>query len=415
MRILIISFYFPPYNTIGAVRVGKLAKYLARHGNEVRVVTARDPSWVGKIEETLPTEISPDWVLRTPWIQPPASIVSRRQTRQVSGIQGKNGWRSWLATTLTPSPYGTAGWIPSAAQTIHKLSRTWRPDVILASALPPTALLLGAWASKRLGVPWVADLRDPWADNHYHRHSRMRQQLEQRIERSVLTTAASIVTVTKPWVEMYKEKYELPVFHIPNGYDPEDYKGLRAKRLVAEESLSIVYLGTLYGGRRDPAPLLDAVRLIESKTSIRLFFFGPDSNLVSQSNNLKSIEHLVEMKEPVPYSDSLSIQLGADVLLILVWDTPSERGMIPAKVFEYMGAGKRILCVAPQGSEVSRLVKEYDLGLVSRNPEEIANWLVALDKSSSPVESSQGKNLKQHTREQQAIEMREVLQDAANR
>ena len=45
MKILIISWYFPPSNTIGAVRVGNLAKYLISHGHDVRVVTAKDPPY----------------------------------------------------------------------------------------------------------------------------------------------------------------------------------------------------------------------------------------------------------------------------------------------------------------------------------------------------------------------------------
>ena len=37
MKVLILSWYFPPSNTIGAIRVGKLAKYLMRRNVDVRV------------------------------------------------------------------------------------------------------------------------------------------------------------------------------------------------------------------------------------------------------------------------------------------------------------------------------------------------------------------------------------------
>jgi len=39
MKVLIVTFRFPPSNFIGAIRVGKLARYLERHGNQVRVLT----------------------------------------------------------------------------------------------------------------------------------------------------------------------------------------------------------------------------------------------------------------------------------------------------------------------------------------------------------------------------------------
>ena len=35
MKVLILSWYFPPSNTIGAIRVGKLAKYLMRRNVDV--------------------------------------------------------------------------------------------------------------------------------------------------------------------------------------------------------------------------------------------------------------------------------------------------------------------------------------------------------------------------------------------
>ena len=39
MKVLIVSFAFPPSNVIGAVRVGKLARYLDHRGHDVRVLT----------------------------------------------------------------------------------------------------------------------------------------------------------------------------------------------------------------------------------------------------------------------------------------------------------------------------------------------------------------------------------------
>ena len=53
MKVLILSWYFPPSNTIGAIRVGKLAKYLMRRNVDIRVVTARELD----LSKTLPLEI----------------------------------------------------------------------------------------------------------------------------------------------------------------------------------------------------------------------------------------------------------------------------------------------------------------------------------------------------------------------
>jgi len=41
-KVLIISFYFPPTNTIGAVRMGKFVKYLAEFGWDPVILTANN-------------------------------------------------------------------------------------------------------------------------------------------------------------------------------------------------------------------------------------------------------------------------------------------------------------------------------------------------------------------------------------
>src|SRR5580693_1736721 len=60
MKILIVSFAFPPSNVIGAVRVGKLARYLDHRGHDVRVLTT------DLVEDrSLPLEIARERVFYT--------------------------------------------------------------------------------------------------------------------------------------------------------------------------------------------------------------------------------------------------------------------------------------------------------------------------------------------------------------
>ena len=66
MHILILSYYFPPYNTIGAIRVGKFARYLSEMGHQVHVVAARDPA-LEQNDASLAVEIAPERVTYTGW------------------------------------------------------------------------------------------------------------------------------------------------------------------------------------------------------------------------------------------------------------------------------------------------------------------------------------------------------------
>ena len=62
MKILIISGYFPPYNAIGSVRVGKFAKFLIDEGKEIKVLTSKNYDL-----KNLMQEIDNKFIYETEW------------------------------------------------------------------------------------------------------------------------------------------------------------------------------------------------------------------------------------------------------------------------------------------------------------------------------------------------------------
>jgi len=63
LRILVISFMFPPYNRIGAVRNGKTVKHLTEMGHDIKVISANNQP----CQKTLPLEIPDENVIYTNW------------------------------------------------------------------------------------------------------------------------------------------------------------------------------------------------------------------------------------------------------------------------------------------------------------------------------------------------------------
>ncbi len=61
MKILVVSWYMPPYLTMGALRVGKLCKFLHQNGHELRILACDDLPY----PRDLPLEIPEDLILRT--------------------------------------------------------------------------------------------------------------------------------------------------------------------------------------------------------------------------------------------------------------------------------------------------------------------------------------------------------------
>src|SRR3954464_13053415 len=405
MKVLILSWYFPPSNTIGAIRVGKLAKYLMRRNVDVRVVTAREPD----LSKTLPLEIPAE---RVPWtraidVNRPIDVVGNLRNRLLrrtpkpgggaapgASSNGAGGRASLLGRVLStvsdyylnlsnlPDRY--VGWLPWAIAGAKRTCRDWKPDLIYVTGPPFTAFLAGHHLSRKLGVPWIAEFRDRWADDPYFEAPDWRMAMLDRMERRVVGSASGIVTVSEPWSSFYRAKYGKPVATIYNGYDPQDFP-LETAAPPASADLTITYAGVIYSGRRDPSPLFAALALLgeEERSRIRIDFFGSDPNLVLPHAGRAGVADRVSVHPAVPYKQSLEIQRRSDVLLLLQWNNPREQGNVPAKLFEYFGVLRPILGIGLEDGVPARLIRERGAGFFSNDPDAIAaqlrRWLSAQD------------------------------------
>jgi hypothetical protein len=260
----------------------------------------------------------------------------------------------------------------------RKLVKHWRPSIILASA-PPNSGLIAAWRiAKICRAPWIADLRDLWADNSYYDHPNWRLSIDRFIEPAVLRSAAGLVTVSPIWADILRDKYEQPVACIPNGFVAEDFPAVPAGPEPGDV-VSILYTGSIYAGYRDPAPLFQAIGLLTpaERRHVAVHFYGPgdsDAKGVMAAAAL-GVADRVFLHARVSYRKSLSLQQAADVLLLLQWNHVKDAGNIPAKFFEYLGAGRPILLLGYECGNLAQMICERGAGVVANDPSTIAEQL----------------------------------------
>ena len=185
MKILIVAFRFPPSNFIGAVRVGKLASYLHRKGYGLRVLTTDISE-----DRSLPVEIPREWIVDTHYqdhrawldfiVRPvrhmfAASAAATAGAPVVLDTPIQSIWdklrKHYYGLIHIPDP--RIAWIRTAIPAGTRLIKEWKPDVIFASAPPYTSLIVACRLSRAFDIPWVADLRDLWADKRLFRLSGM--------------------------------------------------------------------------------------------------------------------------------------------------------------------------------------------------------------------------------------------------
>jgi len=453
MRVLIVSFAFPPSQIIGAVRVGKTAKYLHRFGHEVRVVAGlKQPYSQGAL-----VEIPPEHVSYTPWLDVDvpyqralsALQVARRLLKRNSNVpQGAAGmessWRRLHGANgrhnfsrpvservrvayqdLVHVPDSTIGWYRSAVHEALRVTKEFRPDVIFASASPTTCLLVARQVSREAGVPWVAELRDLWADNHYNDTSRVRHSVDQWLERRTLRTASAIITVSEPLADSLRAKYNVPVSVVLNGFDVEDVEdeprvsvapARDALDGMAKHQLELLHCGTVLA-QRDPSPLFDALKLMgENGRDVYVRFLGSMSNEMQNHLRLlattRGVVDQLRFAARVPHAEAVKLQRETDVLLLLTWNNPLERGVFTGKLFEYIGSRRPILSVGLADGVAAELIRERRFGFASDNPEAIAkqltHWL-EVKRAQGHIAAPNADNVQEFTREAQTRRLEQVL------
>lgn len=421
MRILVISHHCPPHATPGALRVGKTVKYLRAAGHTVRVIAADDPSRLAGTSVGMPAED----VIMTRWLR-----VNHLPERFAGGKAGVDeilhsgpvsGRQRWLRLigewyrAITNLPDSAVGWMPFALRAGAASIREWQPDVLLASAPPYTALVAASLLAQRFGIPWVADMRDPWADFHGARFPAWRQAIDRRLERLVLDTAAHVTTATGPFASGFRRAVATPVTVVTNGYDEEDYAIERPSR--ADGRLEILYTGHAHAMKQDPIPLFEALGRIDGvEERIRVTFHGRRLGWLRTLVVRHGLERVVEIRDPVPHDTCVRLQRRADVLLYLLRRDPAGAGIVHAKLFDYAGARRPILAIGPATNFAAEQISEHRLGPLLDEPvaivAQLEAWLATLANEGeipdTPAERTAGM-----TRREQTAVLERVLEAAA--
>lgn len=382
MRILIISYFFPPYNNIGAVRVGKLAEYWLRAGHDVRIVTAADQPTPANLSMDLPE----DRITYTAWINVnwlPEMMLGGRGRVASQGFTTNKSFLAklgFLYKTIFNFPDGQIGWWPFGYKAADKLIQDgWHPDFIYASAKPAAPLLIARKLAAKYGIPWVAEFRDLWTDDHNYSYPEFRRRIERSIEKSLLASASALVTVSESLAEKLRRKYSQPVAVITNGFDPEDYCDPPITGLGphADDTLNIIYTGMIYSGKQDITPLFSALAKLRDPNKVHVYFYGRYLNELTQLASQYGVEHMITVLPAIPHKQAIQMQMQADILLLLLWNDPAERGIYTGKLFEYFGARHPILAIGAHRDAASELIQERKAGTISNDPDEIAEQLKA--------------------------------------
>ncbi len=378
-RILLIAGFFPPFSPLGAVRAPMLVRWWREQGHDVRVIALHNPQITGQLDTVLPPEMVSyiPFSRAVPTLDQAAGSVKKLLVKPEQPL--KPHWESLrtLYRQIAHFPDRYRDWIkPAVAQGVA-LAQDWQPDVIYSTGPPHSGHVVGRQLSARLRRPWIAELRDLWADNPYNDGHPLFEPIQRRYVWGTLARAAGHVTLTRGSARRVSQALDRPVTLSYNGFGADDFVGLETVPALDADRLTIIHAGIIYAGQREPTMLLAALTRLDAATRarIRLIFFHDEESALTTSAARYGVSECVELRPPVPRRDILKLERQADALLLCRWDNPAEDSIIPGKVFEYIGARRPILATGSATGEAADIVRSGPFGVVLTDPDDIAAQL----------------------------------------
>jgi hypothetical protein len=393
-----LSYHFPPSVSAGALRWEKLARFAAERGYGLDVValspeslSARDDARLAELPAGLTLTGVPEPGLWSDAIERRASALRPKPAVAAGELDGGRAVVRARPASLPPEEirwslsrrgllrawWSWQGWARDrhwarAAAAKGAALVDPRTLAVITCGPPHMVHVAGSRLARRIGLPHVMDMRDPWSLPRRQPEelaSPLNFALARRAERRAIRNADLVVANTDALRDALRARYPERSAHIitvMNGYDEEPVpvpspSGVR---------FNVVYAGAIYLDR-DPGGFLRAAGRVASRLGLTPEQFGIDflgTGDTCGGRPLRTLAHEAGVSEFVtihprkPRQEALAFLAGSTMLLNLPQDSPYA---IPSKVFEYLQFPCWILALAAPGTPTAEVLRGTGVDVVT--------------------------------------------------
>lgn len=379
-KVLIITLLY--YYSETNVLVERLARYLPEFGWQPIILTASLSQKSAAPFKIIETPYRGTFGFLKKWLRISASDDIGAQFKKKMGLTSKKSRLLDFAFTrigeLFNYPDGDKGWKDFAIKAGSELLENEHVDAIISSSAPVTSHLVAIKLKHRYQIPWIADFRDLWSQNHNYNYSSLRKWFDRRLELKTMSDADSLVTVCEPLVEKLKALHRRQdVFSITMGFNP-DTAYLRSN---LTKKFTITYTGLIYTGKQEPNRLFAAVKDLISEgvlnpDDIEIRFYGPEMNWLPLETEKYGLSAITKFYGIVSHDIALEKQRESQILLTLNWEDPKISEFWPSKGYEYIATQRPILAIGGSGEDATKkFLNETGAGFYCKTIEDIKNTL----------------------------------------
>lgn len=375
-----IAYHFPPLaGSSGIQRTLRFVQHLPSLGWQPLVLSA-DPRAYEKTSDDLLTDVPPGTVVRRAFALDTARHLQLRG-RYLGWMARPDRWISWKFAAIRQG---------------LKLIDEFKPDVIWSTYPIATAHVIASELHRKRGIPWVADFRDPMAQEGYPADP-LTWQCYKDIEASAAEHASYCVFTTPGAARMYQQRFPSTADRmvvLENGYDEESFASAAVQPGLSPQShsaaapcerpLVMLHSGIVYPSERDPTQLFAALGHLQkegtlSPADLRIRFRASvHEDLLRSLAQTHGAQDFIELCPAISYREALAEMLAVDALLVM--QASNCNAQIPAKIYEYLRAGKPMLGLTDPEGDTAGVLRGAGLNDIARldSADEIALLLPAL-------------------------------------
>ena len=380
-KVLIITYYWPPYSSPGVQRWVKFVKYFNKFNIQPYVYTPQilsidqsDDSLILDIPKNVDVIKKPiflfDKILKV--------FLPKHYANYSKGIIPSKEKLSIIDKVLLyfrgnffiPDP--KLFWAKSSVNYLKNYIVLNEIDTIITTGPPHSMHLLGKKLKLLTKVKWLADFRDPWTKIWYNKKfyfTKSTLNKHKKLEKSVLNEADHIIVTSNRLNVEYSKLTNKPVSTITNGFDhinDDDFK--------LDKKFTISHIGSMLSDR-NPELLWKVLNKLVREVNglnkfLKLNLVGNVSTEVKESIKKYSLESYVDYIGHITYDQTSTYLKNSQLLLLIQTNQVESNYIIPAKLFEYLNSNRPIISIS-NNDDVYNIINETNVGFNFQYDQEV--------------------------------------------
>jgi hypothetical protein len=368
---IFISYYFPPIQSVGVIRNFHLAQLFDKNFNELHILTTSNQQILPKDEADLSSFKSISLINTVDYRTIIQRFYTKNKNTHYPESVKQNKIIEWLIKVNESLPFnlfvgegGILYLIDGYSKAKRLIKKSSEKTFVITSFRPTANVLIGFLL--KINYPhiiWINSFQDAPYDRI--RKNTIIPNLQNYLWLKMLKQSNLNIT-TSQGVKNSVDLLNNDTITFENGVD------FRENLTHSSEQFTISYTGSLYHDLRDPSLLFEALtHLVFSEkiqvNKLKIIYMGKDiAKWKSFCDTYPLLFNAFYIENITERNHSLEIQQKSHINLMLTWSESSQGGTIPAKLYEYIGAGNYIISLVKgiENSDLSHLLTTLQIGSV---------------------------------------------------